>query len=219
MTRLTTLALATPSQTVGPFFHDALLCPGSLCDVLVPPNAEGELIRIEGVVYDGDRSPVPDAMIEIWQADHHGRYAHRVDGGSMPNEPAFTGFGRCGTDAAGMYGFDTVKPGAIAYDAIRSQAPHISVAVFARGVLNHLFTRLYFSGEAGNDVDPVLERVHPERRASLLARRTMRGERTVYVFDIVLQGDGETVFFDFVRIRALESGGAPDDASRRAGGA
>lgn len=198
--------LQTPSQTVGPFFHDSLLRAGAVRDSLVPPNVVGELIRIEGVVYDGERNPVPDAMIEIWQADTHGRYHDVAGDGATPNDDAFIGFGRCGTDAAGRYGFDTVKPGAVAFDATRRQAPHISMAIFARGLLNHLFTRVYFDGDVANEDDPVLERVPVARRSTLLARHTTRGARTVYAFDIVLQGDGETVFFDFeVKARASDA--------------
>ena len=187
----------TPSQTVGPFFHDALLRRDAPNNVLAPPNAAGEHLRIEGRVYDGDRCVVPDAMIEIWQANRHGSYAPPAEPGGARHDPVWTGFGRCATDPAGTYWFDTVKPGAVAFDEARRQAPHISVAIFARGLLNHLFTRLYFADEGANADDPVLERVPPERRGSLLAQRTLRLGRTVYVFDIVLQGDCETVFLDF----------------------
>lgn len=197
MNPATKRSLLTPSQTVGPFFHGCLLRADAARQVLVEPNAEGELIRLEGVVYDGDRSPVPDAMIEIWQADHRGHYHDGLDDRSQPNERNIVGYGRCGTDTDGRYAFDTVKPGQVAFDATRKQAPHISMAIFARGLLNHLFTRVYFDGDTANHDDPVIARVPPARRATLMAHRKTQGERVVYDFDVVLQGNGETVFFDF----------------------
>ena len=187
----------TPSQTVGPFFHNAVLRADATRQVLVRPGAEGERIHIEGHVYDGDRNAVPDALIEIWQANRHGRYHHPAEEGRPLLDTTFLGFGRCGTDASGLYWFDTIRPGRVAYDETRLQAPHICVAVFARGLLNHLFTRLYFADDVANAVDPVLQRVPAERKASLLARQTIPDARDAYIFDIVLQGDGETVFFDF----------------------
>ena len=187
----------TPSQTVGPFFHNALLRPDAARNVLARPDAEGEHIRIEGHVYDGDRAAVPDAMIEIWHANHDGHYHTAPDESPPPLQSRFFGFGRSGTDAAGAYWFETIKPGRVAYDETRLQSPHVCVAVFARGLLNHLFTRLYFADDASNPGDPVLQRVPVERRSALLAVRQVRSPHTVYAFDIVLQGDGETVFFDF----------------------
>jgi protocatechuate 3,4-dioxygenase alpha subunit len=163
----------------------------------VLPNADGERIRLEGIVYDGERVPVPDAVIEIWQADHRGRYHYRLDEGSTPNDGAFVGFGRCGTRADGSYAFETVMPGAVPFDEARQQASHISMAIFARGLLNHLFTRAYFEGDPANDEDPVLKRVPISRRPTLIARRTTPSEHAVYTFDVVLQGESETVFFDF----------------------
>ncbi len=194
---MTTPAL-TPSQTVGPFFHHALL--REPLHVLAGPGAAGERIRVEGTVYDGDGAPVPDAAIEIWQANAHGRYHHPADTRDLPLDPAFTGFGRAGTDADGRYRFETVKPGPVPFDAAAAQAPHIVVTVLARGLLDHLVTRLYFAGEPANDADPILQRVPADRRATLLAARAVAGGETVYRFDIVLQGkiaraEGETVFF------------------------
>jgi protocatechuate 3,4-dioxygenase, alpha subunit len=189
----------TPSQTVGPYFAIALT-PGdydwapTVGNNLVTPDASGERIAIEGRVLDGDAKPVDDAMVEIWQADGAGRYAHPGDARANPNA-AFKGFGRAGTDESGRYRFDTVKPGVVP-GPNGSQAPHVLLAVFARGMLRHFFTRLYFSDEAGNDADPILRLVPPERRATLIARREDGGTHAVYRFDIRLQGENETVFFD-----------------------
>jgi protocatechuate 3,4-dioxygenase alpha subunit len=185
----------TSSQTVGPFFHDCLLREDARRNVLAPPEALGERIRIEGRVFDGDGAGVPDAMIEIWQANAAGRYNHPSDTRHAPLDPAFHGFGRSGTDADGAYWFETIKPGPVPFDTQRLQAPHICVAVLARGLLNHLFTRLYFGGEAANAGDPVLLHVPVDRRATLLAQPS-DGDARVYRFDIVLQGAGETVFFN-----------------------
>ena len=169
------MTLPTPSQTVGPFFNIGL--PGEERSEVVAPDAE-HAIRIEGTVYDGAGEPVPDALIEIWQADRSGRYSD----GSW-------GFGRCETDSEGRYWFVTVKPGS----CDGAQAPHISVAVFARGLLKHVPTRIYFPDEAeANDADPVLASVDPELRPTLVARE----DDGVLRFDIRLQRDGETVFFD-----------------------
>lgn len=185
----------TPSQTVGPFFGDALL-RGDL-NVLVRPETEGERIRIKGHVYDGEGAPVTDAVVEIWQANAHGRYDHPLDRRALPLDATFSGFGRCGTDEAGRFWFETVKPGAVPFDSRSWQAPHVSITVLARGLLNHLTTRLYFDDERANDADPVLRRVPAQRRSTLLARRDVADGTLVYRWDIVLQGDAETVFFDF----------------------
>ena len=184
----------TPSQTVGPFFALMFLRQEPL-NVLVRPETEGQRIRIEGRVLDGDGAPVDDALIEIWQANGYGRYNHPADRGEAPLDPAFTGFGRVGTDESGRYWFETIKPGHVPYDAQTWQAPHIVVTVFARGLLNHLSTRLYFADEAANEADPVLQRVPAERRPTLLAKPESVDGKLVYHFDIVLQGEAETVFF------------------------
>jgi protocatechuate 3,4-dioxygenase alpha subunit len=188
----------TGSQTVGPFFSPALLREGARCNVLTWPETTGERIRIEGRVLDGDGVPVPDAMVEIWQANAHGRYNHPADQGPAELDASFLGFGRSGTEEDGSYWFETVKPGPVPFDAERQrlQAPHICVTVFARGLLNHLVTRLYFEDEPTNARDPVLQRVPDHRRATLLARREPGSARVVYRFDIVLQGAGETAFFN-----------------------
>jgi len=184
----------TPSQTVGPFFH-GLLREGLA--VLLRPETEGERIRIEGHVYDGERAPVSDAMVEIWQANARGRYRHPADQRrAVDLDPAFTGFGRTGTDAAGFFRFETIKPGPVPFEAQTVQAPHVNVFVLARGLLDQLVTRLYFEDEAANAADPVLRRVPDDRRATLLGRRASADGWTVYRFDIILQGEGETVFFD-----------------------
>ncbi len=193
---MNTFAL-TPSQTVGPFFEPCLLRDDRQCaNVLVAPATEGTRINIEGYVYDGDGQPVPDAMLEIWQANASGRYNHSTDNRDLPLDPTFTGFGRCGTNDEGAYLFETIKPGAVPYDAQQMQAPHICVAVFARGLLNHLYTRLYFADDPANANDPVLMCVPAERRATLLAQPVERDGVASYRFDVVLQGAGETVFFN-----------------------
>ena len=187
----------TASQTVGPFFAPALLREDASRHVLTRPETAGERIRIEGRVLDGDGLPVPDALVEIWQANAYGRYNHPSDQGSATLDPTFQGFGRSGTTEEGVYWFETIKPGAVSFDGKRMQAPHICVTVFARGLLNHAATRLYFEDEAANAEDPVLRYVPEDRRATLLARRIATGgPAVVYRFDIVLQGAGETAFFN-----------------------
>jgi protocatechuate 3,4-dioxygenase, alpha subunit len=175
----------TPSQTVGPFFSLGLL--HQPWNVLVPPDAD-DRIRIEGRVLYGDGDPLPDAMLEIWHAGRDGRYPDQ-------SRPGFPGFGRAGTDEEGRYWFETEKPGAVGGSG-NPQAPHINVHVFARGLLDNLTTRIYFSDEASNDIDPVLRSAPEERRRTLIAEREERGSGALYRFDIVLQGDNETVFFD-----------------------
>lgn len=184
----------TPPQTVGPFFHGGML--NETLNVLVSEETQGERIRVEGHVYDGDHAPVPDAVVEIWQANAAGRYRHPADRRRVPLDPGFTGYGRTGTDEAGSYWFETIRPGPVPAASDRYQAPHINVAVFARGLLHHLTTRLYFEDDAANGEDPALQRVPQDRRSTLLARRVPAGDKAIYRFDITLQGDGETVFFD-----------------------
>ena len=188
----------TASQTVGPFFAPALLREDARCNVLVRPETAGERIRIEGRVLDGDGAPVPDALVEIWQANAYGRYNHPADHGPAPLDPSFLGFGRSGTVEDGSYWFETVRPGRVPFDGERLQAPHLCVTVFARGLLNHVVTRLYFEDEPANAGDPVLQCVPDERRATLLATRESgrAGAQVVYRFDIVLPGAGETAFFN-----------------------
>jgi protocatechuate 3,4-dioxygenase alpha subunit len=191
----------TPSQTVGPFFKYGLTPNGhydwndAFTNDLVTPDASGERIRVEGRVFDGDGAPVPDAMLEIWQADSQGRFADPQDKRAVPNT-TFRGFGRCGTNANGEYSFDSIKPGAVPDPDGTPQAPHILLAIFARGMLLQLYTRIYFDGEAANSADPVLALVPADRRSTLIAAREAGNGGAVYRFDIRLQGDGETVFFD-----------------------
>jgi protocatechuate 3,4-dioxygenase alpha subunit len=187
----------TSSQTVGPFFHPCLLRADAECHTLVAAETSGERIRIEGRVLDGDGQPIPDAMLEIWQANAAGRYNHPTDQRELPLDSQFTGYGRGGTDADGCYWFETIKPGRVPFDDRRLQAPHISVAVFARGLLNHLYTRLYFADDPATADDPLLGLVPAERRSTLLAQPGTVDGVSVYRFDIVLQGTGETVFFNF----------------------
>lgn len=190
----------TPSQTVGPYFAYGLTPEQygyPMASIASPdlrtPDVEGERIRIEGCVLDGNGDVVDDAMIEIWQADPQGRYAHPADARS--GNVTFKGFGRCGTgtDPENRFHFDSVKPGA-PEDGV---APHINVIVFMRGLLSHLYTRIYFDDEkAANAKDPVLLSVPAERRDTLIARCSVEGGVKVYRFDIHMQGDKETVFFD-----------------------
>ena len=190
----------SPSQTVGPFFAYCLTPQAYgyaevVTSDLVTEDAAGDRIRIEGRVFDGDGQPVPDAMVEIWQADGQGRYAHSADRRALPNA-RFKGFGRSGTDAEGRYRFTTIKPGQVPGPNGGTQAPHVNVNVFARGMLRHAFTRIYFEGDAANASDPILALVPEDARTTLIARRTMHGGQPTYTFDIRLQGENETVFFE-----------------------
>lgn len=219
----------TPSQTAGPYVHIGL-APGAagfnifrkeLGWDIAGPNAKGERIRVEGVVIDGMGAPVKDVLIEVWQANADGLYAHPEGGGAV--EEGFRGWGRVITDfETGEWGFDTVKPGPVAArmkmesgvsQAVRDthpdwqgrsgerfapMAPHLNLWIVARGINIGLNTRMYFDDEAeANARDPVLNLIEWEnRRATLIARRSMREGKPVYRFDIRLQGEGETVFFD-----------------------
>jgi protocatechuate 3,4-dioxygenase, alpha subunit len=193
----------TPSQTVGPFFSFCLtprgqFLPEVFSNDLVVPGLAGEKLRLEGRVLDGDGVGIPDAMVEIWQADANGSYAHGLP--TQGSNVAFKGFGRCGTDANGGYSFATIKPGRVAAPDGTLQAPHLGVNIFARGVLKQLVTRIYFADESGNDSDPVLALVPAERRATLLAAPKMHNGVKIYVLDVRLQdgvnGEPETVFFE-----------------------
>ncbi len=190
----------TPSQTVGPYFKYGLT-PGNdyawndaFGNDLVTADVSGERIRIVGQVFDGDGKVIPDSMLEIWQADAQGRFADPQDTRAMPNA-AFKGFGRCGTDAKGGFEFRTIKPGPVPGPGGKPQAPHILMAVFARGMTQQAITRIYLGGEAANAADPILTLVPADRRATLIATRE-QGDAATYRFDIHLQGDRETVFFD-----------------------
>jgi protocatechuate 3,4-dioxygenase alpha subunit len=199
----------TPSQTVGPFFAYGLApkgrCPGdpngsyawkeTVGDNLITPDAAGTKIRIEGRITDGDGKPIDDAMIEIWQSDAQGRYAHARGERPRPNAK-FTGFGRSATDKGGIFSFDTIKPGAVPGPNGKPQAPHIVVCIFSRGMLRQVYTRLYFSDDPSNVGDAILNLVPAERRGTLIAHKQPGGAVPLYRFDIRVQGDNETVFFD-----------------------
>ncbi len=186
--------LTTPSQTIGPFFHDAL--DRRDWSDLTAAGPAGETLRIEGRILDGDGAPVTDALVEIWQANAAGRYDHPEDTQDRPLDPKFRGFGRTATDAQGFYRFTTIRPGRVPGRGNTLQAPHISVSIFARGLLKRLATRLYFADEPSNEADPVLGAIDdPALRATLLATRS-DGEPVVYRFDVILSGKGETVFFE-----------------------
>jgi protocatechuate 3,4-dioxygenase alpha subunit len=190
----------TPSQTVGPYFAyglnplDDFDWKQTFTNDLITPDASGTRIRIEGRVFDGDGKQVNDCMLEIWQADAAGRYAHPADK-RRPNAK-FTGFGRVGTDAHGSYAFSTIKPGSVPGPDGKPQAPHILVAVFARGMPRHCYTRIYFPDEAATKSDQILELVPADRRDTLIAKAEQRNGQPVYKFDIHIQGDAETVFFE-----------------------
>ena len=191
----------TPSQTVGPYFAYGLTSNGkydwndAFSNNLVTPDTIGERIRIEGRAFDGDGNHVPDCMLEIWQADAQGRFADPQDARAQPNS-SFRGFGRCGTDKDGGYAFDTIKPGQVADPDGKPQAPHLLLAIFARGMLLQNYSRIYFGGEPANATDPVLALVPMDRRATLIAQQANCNGNAVYRLDIHLQGDNEMVFFD-----------------------
>ena len=174
--------MTTASQTAGPYWH--IIDHPEWADLLRGGNAgvAGERITLTGQITDGDATPCGDAMVEIWQAGPDGAY-----------ENGFHGFGRCATDDQGRFRFTTLKPGPVPGPGNTLQAPHITLAIFARGLMNHVTTRVYFSGEAHNDADPILALVPDARRATMLARQTAPG---VWTLDIRLQGEGETVFLD-----------------------
>lgn len=188
----------TASQTAGPFFRFALDHP-EWNDLTSGGRALGETIRIEGRVLDGDGAPMPDALVEIWQANAAGRYDHAEDKQDKALDPHFRGFGRCPTNEDGRYRFTTIRPGSVPGRGNTLQAPHINLTIFARGLLKHLTTRIYFSdSEVANERDPVLNAIEDTAaRRTLLAMPVGNdGPVTTYRFDIIVQGNGETVFFD-----------------------
>ncbi len=185
--------LLTPSQTVGPYF--AMRLPWPEGPFVVPEGTPGA-ITIVGRLYDGAGDVIPDGLIETWQADPDGRFAHPDDPrGPVPaGYHAFRGFGRCETAIDGSFRIVTLKPGALPFGDGRTEAPHIDVSVFSRGMLDRSVTRIYFPDEAAaNEADPVLQSVPADRRATLIAVPAGDG---VLRFDIHMQGDRETVFFD-----------------------
>ena len=195
----------SPSQTAGPYVHIGLAPGAAGFDIyrqelgwdIAGPNAKGERIRVEGIVIDGTGSPIKDVLLEAWQANNEGIYAHPEHPGEV--EDGFRGWGRVITDFdTGEWGFDTVKPGAVMGRNGRMMAPHINLWIVARGINVGLNTRIYFEDEAeANAADPVLNIIEWERRrATLIAKRTERDGEIVYRFDVKMQGEDETVFFD-----------------------
>jgi protocatechuate 3,4-dioxygenase alpha subunit len=183
--------LATPSQTVGPFFH--IGCTKLFVSDLAGPNVSGTRITVEGRILDGDRNPVPDAMIEVWQANAAGKYAHPEDMQDKPIDPGFRGYGRVATDPNGKFRFTTIKPGPVSDAANKTQAPHIEISIFMRGLLKQLVSRIYFPGDSENAIDPILNLVDPARRETLIAHAE---SNNCFRWDVILQGKDETVFFD-----------------------
>jgi protocatechuate 3,4-dioxygenase alpha subunit len=185
----------TASQTTGPFFNFGLTTDPEL-GKLARNGAQGEPICLSLRVLDGAGLPAPgDAMIELWQADTGGRYAHPEDPRGTDVDPHFNGFGRLETDIHGACIFETVKPGRVPGPDGKLQAPHINVAIFARGLLKQLYTRAYFAGDPANSEDAALALVPADRRETLLAR-PLSGQPNTWHLDIRLQGESETVFFD-----------------------
>jgi protocatechuate 3,4-dioxygenase, alpha subunit len=183
---------STPSQTVGPFFSIGL---ASLNRADIAQGSTGERIAIQGRVLDGDAQPVPDAVLEIWQADAVGRYDHPEQTGAPNDATPFFGFGRVPTDENGQFSFTTIKPGPVHGPDGKPQAPHLLISVFMRGLLKQLVTRLYFPEETLNTSDPVLQIVSESRRETLIARQAGPKENTLE-WNVCLQGANETVFFD-----------------------
>ena len=180
--------LATSSQTVGPYVHIGFT--KLYKDDLAPAGVEGQRVAVSGRVVDGDGNPMGDGIVEIWQADAHGRYAHPESG---TTQSAFHGFGRVPTDSDGRFRFTTIKPGRVPGPGGVLQAPHLSALIVSRGLLKHLSTRMYFPDDSIAE-DPILRLVPEERRATLVARSSGPG---ALEWNIVLQGRDETVFFDF----------------------
>ncbi len=185
--------IATGNQPVGPFFHiilDRMLIPD-----VAGPGAGPEGITIRGRVLDADHKPIPDAMIETWQANAHGKYAHPADTQDNPLRKGFLGFGRVVTDASGAFSLTTIKPGRVPGLGGVLQAPHINVSVFMPGLLQRAVTRIYFPDEPANAEDPVLRLMESDRRATLVAK-SVSGDGAVLEWNVILGGEEETVFFD-----------------------
>ncbi len=185
---------ATTWQTVGPFFRIGL--ERFYVSDLTFPGIAGERIEIRGRVLDGDNEPVPDAVIEIWQADAHGKYFRAENvAREKKNEKMFRGFGRVSTSDDGSFHFKTIKPGAVAAPDGTLQAPHIAVSVFMRGLLRRLTTRMYFPGDTANADDFVLHKVDPARWQTLIAKSSAT-DKNLLEWNVLLQGADETVFFN-----------------------
>ena len=183
----------TPSQTVGPFFGFSLTA--NPLGQMAGPGATGEPVRLMVRVFDGEGAPIPDAIVEFWQADASGKYEHPEDTQAQAPDPAFCGFGRMGTEEAGTCVFHTIRPGRVPGVTEKKQAPHINVIVLARGMLDGLFTRIYFADDPANGEDDALALVPEDRRSTLLARQDPAQPGT-WNFEIHLSGNRETVFFD-----------------------
>jgi len=184
--------IASGSQTVGPYLHIGLTWLNT--DRIAGPRVKGERVVIQGRVLDGAGVGVDDAVVEVWQANAAGKYAHPEDRQRKAAEKGFRGFGRIPTDTTGRFRFSTIKPGSVPGSGGRAQAPHLSVTVLMRGLLKQLSTRIYFPDEAANAQDPILEQVPRARRATLIARPKAKG---LLEWNVILQGRSETVFFDF----------------------
>ena len=184
---------ATTSQTVGPFFEIGF--SPLYRSKLVGPKTPGEHITIQGRLLDGQGHPVPDAVLEIWQADAEGNYSSTDFDKELP-QSTFWGFGRIPTDAQGSFRFSTIKPGSVPGPDGTKQAPHILVSLFMRGLLIRLVTRIYFLGDPGNEKDFALQLIEPNRRSTLMAVPA-NGDSSLLEWNVSLQGEQETVFFDF----------------------
>ena len=187
------MSLPSPFQPVGPYFHVMLRDDPRGRDTLVTPESRGERITIEGTLFDGAGAAMSDGLVEIWQADADGRFHHPADPAASAADPHFRGYGRTATDETGRFRFDTVRPGAVPGPGGDPQAPHVLVSVLAPGVLTRHVTRLYFGGDPALENDAVLQLVPADRRVTLMAEPVTPGH---YRFDIRLQGECETVFFD-----------------------
>jgi protocatechuate 3,4-dioxygenase alpha subunit len=185
----------TPSQTVGPFFAIGLTMDKCSVQCIVGPDAKGERISLKCRVLDGDGLGISDAMLEIWQADAEGRYNHPEDPQEKSCDPECHGFGRMGTCEDGSCEFETIKPGRVPAPNGVLQAPHLNLAVFARGMLKQFYTRIYFAGDPANTEDPVLALVPEDRRETLMAHKDSPNA-SLWNFGVRMQGEGETVFFD-----------------------
>ncbi len=184
---------ATTWQTVGPFFKIGLAWLYQ--DDIAGSSASGDRFTVEGRILDGDGQPVPDGVLEIWQANSSGKYAHPDDTQDRPLEAGFKGYGRVPTDEQGRFRFTTIKPGRVPGPNEKPQAPHLAISVFTRGLLRRLITRMYFPGDPANQEDFALNLVDPARRSTLIAQ-TVVGRSGALEWNVILQGPNETVFFD-----------------------
>jgi protocatechuate 3,4-dioxygenase alpha subunit len=185
--------VTTTSQTVGPFFKIGLEWLNR--DNLVGEGVSGERVTIQGRIFDGHGVPVPDAVLEIWQANAHGKYDHPEDTQNKPLEAGFKGYGRVPASVDGVFRFVTIKPGPVPGPQGKEQAPHLAISIFMRGLLKRLVTRMYFPDDKRNASDPILDLVEPARRVTLIAKKTA-GIPGTLEWNVLLQGPDETVFFD-----------------------